>query len=162
MTSTDTPTSAQKLSDEELIRLQREVVDYHIRMENEGNWEEVYDTFAGHDGVFYDVTAMHMRFHGMEGVKEYYTTVADAVPDFQVIVNAEYDVPNTLIREITIRGTHTGTEFAGIPATGKKIKFDIIAMYIFDPQNPAKLIAERTYFDGGTMLRQMTGEEVAE
>lgn len=160
MTATTHNTPTHGLSDAELIKIQRATVDEHVAAENAGDWETVYSTFTGDERSYYDVTAMAKRFHGMEGVREYYTTGREPIPDFELIVRREYDTPGCLIREITLKATHT-VDFNGIKATGKKICFDMVALFIFDDVDPSKLIAERTYFDGGVMERQMRGEEEA-
>ena len=71
----------------------------------------------------------------------------------------EYDVPGCSIREVTARGTHSA-EFAGVPASGHYVSFEVCALCIFDEQEPDKLIAERAYWDNDGLLRQLKGESV--
>ena len=46
-----------------------------------------------------------------------------ALPDFDIHVWGEYDVPGCSIREVTISGTHRG-EYFGIAPTGKRVTFN--------------------------------------
>ena len=63
------------------------------------------------------------------------------------------------IREVTARGTHSA-EFAGVPASGNRVEFEVCALYIFDEKEPGKLLAERAYWDNDAIIRQMKGEAV--
>ncbi len=62
------------------------------------------------------------------------------------------------LREMTASGTHS-LEFAGVKPTGKYIKWEAIALYIFDAEEPGKLLAERAYWDNDALIKQMRGEE---
>lgn len=139
------------------IALQRATIDEHIRSENAKEWEHVYDTFLRDERAYYDVVPMNAHFEGISGVQDFYEALVLAVPDFIITVTGEFDLPGYSWREVTVTGTHQN-EFAGIPPQNLPIKFEIAALYIFDQEEPGKLVAERAYWDNDTIFRQMRGE----
>jgi predicted ester cyclase len=143
---------------EDIIRIQRETVDEHIRHENAKNWSGVYDTFVHDETAFYDVVPFNTRFPGFAGVKGFYEAANAAFPDFKIDVWGEYDSPGCSVREVTFSGTHTG-EWCGVPGTGRHIRVQLAAMYVFGTGEQAgKLLAERIYFDNDTVMRQIRSE----
>jgi predicted ester cyclase len=80
------------------------------------------------------------------------------LPDLHIEVTHSYDVPGCSLREMTASGTHSA-EFAGIPPTGRHVTWEAIALYIFDDQEPDKLIGERAYWDNDALMKRMRGEE---
>jgi len=143
-----------------LIERQREIVARHIRGENEHDWEAVYSTFVQDDRAHYDVVPLGVVFKGIEGVRGFYQSIATALPDLQIEVRSEYDVPGCSIREVTISGTHKG-RFAGIEPLGNPIRIDMAAFYTFDAESE-RLIAEKIYYDQASVLQQMQGKHVAD
>ena len=94
---------------DELIRIQRDTVDEHVRAENAHNWPAVYGTFVqDEDSAFFDVVPLHTHFAGITGVKDFYRAAAAAFPDFQLDVWGEVDAPGCSLREVTFSGTHKG------------------------------------------------------
>ncbi len=147
------------LTDEHVIKLQRETIDEHISSENDHDWDRVYETFIRDERAFYDVIPFATCFSGFQGVQDFYQAFETAIPDFHIVVSGEYDTPGTSIREVTITGTHRG-EFAGVEPKGLPISIELCALYVFGKGDEAgKLLAERIYFDTETLLRQMRGEE---
>ena len=143
---------------ENLINLQRATIDEHIRAENLKEWGAVYDTFVQNQDSFFDVVPLGTRFPGISGVKDFYSVIHAALPDFQIEVTGEYDTPGCSIREVTITGTHRG-EYCGVAGSGNLVSIEIACFFIFDTgSNPGKLVAERVYFDNETIMRQMRGE----
>jgi steroid delta-isomerase-like uncharacterized protein len=150
-----------ELSAEQRIKLQRELVTEHIRAENAHEWPSVYDTFVDSPDAWYDVVPLSTTFSGINGVIEFYQLFNSALPDFHIDVTAEYDTPGCSIREVTISGTHQG-EYCGVAPKENPVSFELLALYLFDINEPGKLIAERIYFDNETLLRQMRGEPGAQ
>lgn len=148
------------MSDAQRIEAQRRTIAEHIEAENAHDWPRVYGTFVQDEHAFYDVVPLSTRYAGFTGVQDFYRILDDAIPDFQVTVNAEYDSPGASVREVTIDGTHRG-EYCGELPSGRPVSFELAAFYIFRPEEPGKLLAERIYFDNETVLRQMRGEENA-
>jgi predicted ester cyclase len=143
---------------EDMIRIQRETVDEHIRQENSKNWQAVYDTFVPDETAFCDVVPFNSRFAGFDGVKAFLGAADAAFPDFRVDVWAEYDLPGRSIIEATISGTHTG-DWCGVPGTGRHVRFQLAGFYLFGTGDQAgKIRAGRIYFDNDTVMRQIRGE----
>lgn len=138
------------------IARQREIVAKHIRGENEHDWPAVYDTFVQDDRAHYEVVPLGTVFKGMEGVRGFYQSIAAALPDLQIKVLSEYDVPGCSIREVVITGTHRG-EFAGVKPLGNMIHIDMAAFYTFDATS-GKLISEKIYYDQVSVVEQMQGK----
>jgi steroid delta-isomerase-like uncharacterized protein len=141
----------------DMIERQRELVARHIRGENKHDWAAVYDTFVQDDRAHYDVVPLGAVFKGIEGVRGFYQSIAAALPDLQIEVRSEYDVPGCSIREVVISGTHRG-EFAGIKPLGNTVRIEMAAFYTFDTASE-KLIAEKIYYDQAGALEQMRGKE---
>ncbi|QBJ95342.1 hypothetical protein ERC79_04765 [Rhodococcus sp. ABRD24] len=148
------------LTNEEKIALQRATIVEHMAAENAHDWESVYDTFIRDDRASYDVIPFSARYAGFGGVQDFYQAFESAFPDFVLVSTHEYDVPGTSIREVTVTATHQG-EFAGVPASGNPVTFELAAFYIFGTtdEEAGKLLAERVYFDTDTVVRQLRGED---
>ncbi len=141
---------------EEIIRRQRATVEEHINQENAHNWPAVYETFASDESAI-DAVPFHAKFGGLNGIREFYQAVIAAFPDFKANVWGEYDSPGCSVREITVQGTHKG-EWCGVAATGRRVKFHVAVLYLFDKVNTSgKLSAERIYFDNETVMKQING-----
>lgn len=147
------------LSDTERIAIQRKVVAEHLAGENEHDYAKVNATFVQAPRAYYEIAAGGAHFDGIEGVQGFYELLDSVLPDLDVICTHEYDVPGCSIREVTARGTHSA-EFAGVPASGNYVSFEVCALYIFDEEEPDKLIAERAYWDNDGLIRQLKGEKV--
>ncbi|MGW1675877.1 ester cyclase [Saccharopolyspora sp. NPDC002376] len=139
------------------IEAQRSTITEHIEAENAHNWPRVFGTFIQHEHAFYDVVPLSTRY---AGVQDFYQLLDSAIPDFPITVNAEYDSLGASVREVTIDGTHQG-EYCDAQPAGRRVSFELAAVYIFRPEKPGKLLAERIYFDNETVLRQMREEENA-
>jgi steroid delta-isomerase-like uncharacterized protein len=142
------------------IERQRAIVAEHIRCENEHDWPAVYNTFVQDDRAFYDVIPLKASFKGIEGVRQFYSTIAAAVPDLHIEVTAQYDTPGCTICETTISGTHLGP-YLHMAASGNSIRFELAAFYLFD-EDCTKLIAERIYYDQASAIAQMQPSQIAQ
>jgi len=96
-------------------------------------------------------------FKGIEGVRGFYQSIAAALPDLQIEVLSEYDVPGCSIREVVITGTLRG-EFAGVKPLGNMIRIDMAAFSTFDAAS-GKFISEKISYDQANVLEQMQGKQ---
>ena len=141
------------------IERQRAIVAEHIRCENEHDWPAVYRTFVQDDRAFYEVIPLRATFKGIDGVRQFYETIATAIPDLQIKVTAQYDTPGCTICETVITGTHLGP-YLQVPASGNPITIELAGFYLFD-EDGSKLIAERIYYDQASVFSQMQPRSVA-
>jgi steroid delta-isomerase-like uncharacterized protein len=141
------------------IERQRAIVAEHIGCENAHDWPAVYETFVQDDRAFYDVVPLRASFKGIEGVRQFYSTIATAMPDLHIQVTAQYDAPGCTICETTISGTHLGP-YLNMGASGNSICFDLAAFYLFN-EDGTKLVAERIYYDQASVMAQMQPTQVA-
>jgi len=141
------------------IERQRAIVAEHIRCENEHDWPAVYQTFVQDDSAFYEVIPLKTTFKGIVGVRQFYETIAAAMPDLQIKVTAQYDTPGCTICETIITGTHLGP-YLHMPASGNPITIELAGFYLFD-EHCSKLVAERIYYDQASVMAQMQPRSVA-
>jgi|SRR5215831_7031521 len=141
------------------IERQRAVVAEHIRCENEHDWPAVYQTFVQEARAFYEVIPLRAIFKGIDGVRQFYETIATAMPDLQIKVTAQYDTPGCTICETVITGTHLGP-YLQVPASGNQITIELAGFYLFN-EDGSKLIAERIYYDQASVVAQMQPKPMA-
>lgn len=155
MTTTHEPGTMTR---EERIALQRKVTAEHIQGEINGEYEGVKATFVQADRSYFDCVPGGVRFNGVGGVADWYALLSALLPDLNIQVTHEYDTVGCCLREMTATGTHS-LEFAGVKPTGQPLKWEAIALYIFDEEEPGKLIGERAYWDNHALIQQMKGED---
>lgn len=146
-----------KLTREERIAIQRDTVARHMVGECTNDWDTVKGTFISGPRTYYEIVPGGIHFQSDKSVHDFYDVLAAVLPDLNLKVSHEYDVEGYAIREMKVTGTHSA-EFLGIPATGKHISFEVCAIYIFDDEEPEKLLAERAYWDNDSILKQLRGE----
>jgi steroid delta-isomerase-like uncharacterized protein len=99
----------------------------------------------------YDVPALGGVVDGAEGVDGLLHALLAAYPDFWLREGAYYHSEDAVIMECVFGGTQQG-EWAGLPATGRKMQVAAALFFLFDGDG---LICERVYFDHATVLRQL-------
>jgi len=156
---------------EERIAAQRRCVARHIELENiqpgdtmpraERVAQLLRETFLPESAhPYYDVTAGTAHFSGVGEIGGFYDMLFAFLPDLRFWSIHDYDVPGCSIRELIVSGTHSA-EFAGVPASGRRLIFPVCALYLFG-DDPTRLIAERAYWDNHGLIAQMKGELVVE
>ena len=120
---------------------------------NEKNWEAVNRAIAS--DVAYDEVGTHRNLRGAADVIAVWKGWAAAFPDSKATFEAAHVSGNTVILEVTWRGTQSGplrTPAGDIPATGKKI--EMRACQVVDIAD-GKARGIRQYFDMATMMSQL-------
>ena len=85
------------------------------------------DSTVTPDARFHELEAMGYP-RGPAGFKMFRRQVNAAVPDEHIsIIAVRFQEDDTIEADLEISATHTGAEFMGIPATGRKIRFDVHA-----------------------------------
>jgi predicted ester cyclase len=151
--------AAKTYTDQERVELQRACVAQHIALENadDHNIEKVLaETFATQD-VFYDIVPGNAgRLTGQEGVVGFYEMLFSVLPDINIKIIHQYDVPGCCVLEGIVTGTHSAP-FGEVQPLGKFVSFPFAAMYLFG-EDPTRLVAERAYWDNEHLAAQMRGE----
>jgi steroid delta-isomerase-like uncharacterized protein len=134
----------------ERVQARLAVVNEHIRCENRHDLDAVMETF-GVDARYDDEPWGDHRT-GRDGVRSYYTELMRALPDLAIEVRHRHVASDSVVLEVTIRGTHLGP-WRGLPATGRRMEFPLCAVYTFDAHD--RLAGERIYYDRGAVLGQL-------
>lgn len=134
----------------ERLQARMALVDEHVRCENRHDLEALMATF-GLDPR-YDDEPWNDHRAGRDGVRSYYAELMNALPDLQIEVKCRHVALESLVLEVTIRGTHLGA-WRGLPATGRRLEFPLCGIYAFDAAD--QLTGERIYYDRGIVLRQL-------
>ena len=110
------------------------------------------------------VVSPDVRFHeleaigyprGPEGFKEFRRQVNAAIPDEHIsVINVHFAGDDIIEADLDISATHTGEEFMGIPATGRKIRFDVHSRGRFVD---GKMAERWDQVDFADIKRQLTG-----
>ena len=120
---------------------------------NNKNWDAVRTASA--PNVVYDEVATGRNVRGVEDVIKVWRGWAEAFPDSKATFQHEFVSGNTVVLELTWRGTHKGplqTPDGTLPPTGKTINFR--ACQVIEV-NGDKATSIRQYFDMATLLQQL-------
>jgi predicted ester cyclase len=106
------------------------------------------------DARFHELEAIGYP-RGPEGFKIFRRQVNAAIPDEHIFVTAvRFEGDDIIEADLDISATHTGEEFMGIPATGRKIRFDVRARGRFVDGKMAERWDQADFAD---IKRQLTG-----
>ncbi|HEY8257718.1 MAG TPA: ester cyclase [Gemmatimonadales bacterium] len=120
---------------------------------NEKNWNAVRDCIT--TDIVYDEVATGRRVQGVDQVLGVWQGWAKAIPDSRCTFNSAIATGNTVVLELTWKGTHTGpleTPDGTIAPTGKSIELRSCVVCELDGE---KTRVQRQYFDMGTLLEQI-------
>jgi steroid delta-isomerase-like uncharacterized protein len=120
---------------------------------NDKNWDKVRATLTA--DCLYDEVATNRKAKGIDEVLAIWQGWAKALPDSKATFGNQFVTDNTVVLEITWRGTHTGpmaTPRGEIPPTGKTIELRACQVIEVSGER-AKSI--RQYFDMATLTQQL-------
>jgi steroid delta-isomerase-like uncharacterized protein len=120
---------------------------------NEKNWEAVRASIS--PDFVYEEVATNRKVQGVDQVLPLWQGWATAFPDAKATFHREHLSEDSVVFEVSWRGTHKGplqTPNGPIAATGNRI--DVPACMVIEVLRD-KAVAQRHYFDMGTMLRQL-------
>ena len=106
-------------------------------------------------GFLYEEVATHRKMQGVDQVVAGWQGWATALPDSKATINNAFVSGDTVVLELTWRGTHKGplqTSTGQIPATGKPIEIEACQVYHIAGGKPQSM---RQYFDMATLLQQI-------
>jgi steroid delta-isomerase-like uncharacterized protein len=92
-------------------------------------------------------------YDGVAEVTQYLHDSRDAFPDQAQELIALHHADDAVICEAWFSGTHLGS-IAGLDATGRRFRCRLAAFFVFEGDS---LVCQRTYFDAGTIARQLAG-----
>jgi steroid delta-isomerase-like uncharacterized protein len=145
------PAHATMLSPKQLIDAAKAPVLAYGRKD----WDAVKASIT--PDIVYDEVATHRKVQGVDQVIAVWRGWATAFPDSKATIHNALASGNTVVLELTWKGTHTGPlemPSGPIAPTGKKIEFRACnVVEISAESEKAKL--QRQYFDMGTMLQQL-------
>jgi hypothetical protein len=142
----------------ERIALQRATVAEHLQAECDHEYDRVRATFVQDDRIYFDSAAGGLHLEGVAGINQWYEILSAMLPDLDIQTTHEYDVVGCSIREVTASGTHS-LEFAGVTPQGRFLTWEASLFFVFDEQEPGKILTERAYWDNDLLIKQMKGEE---
>jgi steroid delta-isomerase-like uncharacterized protein len=120
---------------------------------NKKDWDGLRSTLT--TGFTLDEVGTRRKVRGAKGAIGAFQGWARALPDSKATIHSAVTKGNTVVLEVTWRGTHTGplqTPAGEIPATGKK--FEVRACQVIEiDRNKAKSM--RHYFDLTTLMQQL-------
>src|SRR6516225_11652221 len=112
------------------------------------------DSTVTSDARFHELEAIGYP-RGPEGFKMFRRQVNAAIPDEHIFVTAvRFEGDDIIEADLDISATHTGEEFMGIPATGRKIRFKVHARGRFVD---GKMAERWDQVDFADIKRQLTG-----
>jgi steroid delta-isomerase-like uncharacterized protein len=127
-----------------------QLVDEHIRKENEHDLAGIMRTFgvtARFDDEPFD--AHHV---GHEDVRTFYSGMLQALPSLMLDIRQRHAARGAVIVEVIVRGQHLGL-WRGLPATGRHVELPLCGIFTFDEED--QLAGERAYYDRATLLRPL-------
>jgi steroid delta-isomerase-like uncharacterized protein len=120
---------------------------------NDKNWEAARASLS--PDFVYEEVPTNRKVQGADQVIPIWQGWAAAFPDSKGTINSELASGNTVVLEVSWRGTHNGplqTPNGAIAATGKRI--DVRACMVIEVADD-KAKAQRHYFDMTTLLQQI-------
>ena len=120
----------------------------HMESENRHEFDVTLATF---DHPRYEIVPTGDVYDGTDEVARYFAETRAAFPDQRNELIALHHSDDAVIVEFWLRGTHDG-EFRGVPPTGKPFECRMAAFFLFEGE---RLVCERVYFDGATILAQL-------
>lgn len=94
-------------------------------------------------------------FSGIEGYRKYHNWMSQALPDARIMIKNIQNTETGVLVEFTEVGTNTGrfeTPTGVIEPTGKHVELNFCEILNI---NNGKITEAHTYFDSGSMLRQL-------
>ena len=120
---------------------------------NNKNWDKVKASVT--PNFVYDEVASGRKTKGVEETLAVWKDWAQAIPDSKATFDAAHACGNTVVLELTWKGTHKGplqTPKGAIPATNKPINIRACAVVEVAGE---KVQLQRHYFDMATLLQQL-------
>ncbi|MGJ9385599.1 ester cyclase [Salipaludibacillus sp. CF4.18] len=115
--------------------------------------QEQYDSlkdFCHENFVFYP--QIDIPFYGVDGLIESEKKNFEAFPDFKMPIKAIMAEGDQVAVYLIFEGTHTGSPFFGVSATGSTVRFSLMMLLRV---KDGKIIEKRSHVDVNDILRQL-------
>lgn len=122
------------------------IVTRHMEVENQGDIEATIATF---ERPRYEINGV--PHDGAGAVRDLLQGLMQAIPDLRASLGRLRHTDDAVLIEGQITGTHDG-EWQGIPATGRRIEFPVVAIFEFEQD---RLVCEKVFYDSATILAQI-------
>jgi steroid delta-isomerase-like uncharacterized protein len=120
---------------------------------NDKNWDRLRSVLTS--DCVYDEVASNRRTTGIDNTLSLWRGWADAMPDSKATFDHEFVKDNTVVLELTWRGTHSGvlrTPAGEFPPTGKRIQIRACQVIEVSGEKTKNI---RHYFDMNSLLQQL-------
>jgi predicted ester cyclase len=92
----------------------------------------------------YDMVPTGQRWHGLDGVRQFYMELFTAFPDNRFALSEIVVGPQGVFEVARLTGTNLGP-WAGVPASGLPIDLEVLILFPWDPAE-ARFRGERIWF----------------
>ncbi|RLU84919.1 hypothetical protein CTZ27_26560 [Streptomyces griseocarneus] len=123
---------------------------YYEECLNKGNLDAVYAK-AIPDHISHGTLAE--GFEGVEHLREWVRIQRDSFPDLHVVVEDWIESGNKIVQRFTARGSHSGVDYYGIPASGRKFEISGIVIDLFNDEG--KIVESWFQMDGMELAKQL-------
>ncbi len=130
----------------ELRERRQALVERHAEAENRHDLDATMATFMR---PRYEIVPTGDVYDGEEAVRKMHAHNWQAFPDFRSEGIALHHFEDGIVDESWMCGTHEGS-FHGLPPTGRRIRFRVIALFFFEGDG---LVCERVYYDTLEVMR---------
>lgn len=131
------------------LRARREaIVQRLVDAINEGRPEEAADAFAR---PRFELIGQNRVYDGRQEVIDYLNERRRAFPDQRYELIALHHADDAVIAEFWLMGTQQGP-IGDVPPSGRSFRCRMAAFFVFEGE---ELVAQRLYFDVGTIARQL-------
>ncbi len=110
------------------LEANKAIVQHYVDEIQNGHSLDTLDSIFSEDFVDHMASSGGLFVGGMDGLKRGYATFLSAFPDLHVTVEDLIAEGDKVVAYKTLTGTHRGTHL-GIPATGKRVQYQIISIY---------------------------------
>ncbi|MEU6055952.1 ester cyclase [Streptomyces xanthochromogenes] len=122
---------------------------YYEECLNKGDLDAVYQkAIPGH--ISHGTVAE--GFEGVEHLREWVRIQRASFPDLHVVVDEWIEQADTVVQRFTARGTHSGEDYYGIPATGRPFE---ISGIVIDHFADGKIIESWFSMDSMELVKQL-------
>ncbi|MGH7429119.1 MAG: ester cyclase [Candidatus Methylomirabilaceae bacterium] len=123
----------------------------HSKAEDARDLEGLIQTLA--PDCVYEIIPTGQRWEGHDGARQFYLSFLGAFPDVKFAMSDVVIGPQGVFEITEMTGTHRGL-WAGVPATGRRVRLPVVIHFPWDPE-ARRFAGERIYYDRTAMTEQL-------